>query len=125
MVGVVGLDILMDQVIDLVEVEGVAGLRESFLLDTQGRIMVRSSEKGELTNFSLHGNSAKERLPIGVPALERKAAGKEVSGIVRAGRDLYVFARLHALPWLLVTRVDGVKHGLSRPTDSEDPSDQP
>jgi len=111
-VGVTGLDFSMDHVIATMEVPGMEGLQDAFLLDREGRILVSSREHGIKSEVSMQGHRTKERRPIGVAGLKEAARSGSASGFVLAGEDLYVFAALRSVPWLLVVRLDAASHGL-------------
>jgi serine/threonine-protein kinase len=104
--GVAGADLSLDRVIDSMEVPGLEGLEEAYLLDDQGRLLVSSRERGVRTEVDVRGDRGKETRSIGVAALEARARAGSASGFVQAGDQLYVYAKLQALPWLLVVRLD-------------------
>jgi len=81
LLGVAGLDLSMDTVIEQMDMPEVAGV-------------------------------TKELGALGIPELEEHAIKGTTSGFVMDGSDVLVFARLKALPWTLVARVDAVSHGL-------------
>jgi len=108
--GVAGLDWSLDELIDHMVVPGLDGVRESYLLDGRGRVVLSSKERG--IRRGTGEQNRKERTPVGVKDLERRAREGAASGFVQEGDDLYVFGRLEAMPWLLVVRLDPAPSGL-------------
>ena len=74
--------------------------------------MLSSTEKGIKTAVGLDDNKSKERSVLGISELEEHTKKGTTSGFVVDGPDVLVFARLQALPWTLVVRVDADSHGL-------------
>lgn len=109
-VGVAGLDVGMDDIIDRMVVPGIEGVREAFLLDGEGQVLVSSRERGARSALSTAGNRTKDVERVRVPALVGHAGSGTASGYVVTGDDLYVFARMQALPWLLVVRLSAGAH---------------
>ena len=112
LLGVAGLDLSMDTVIEQMDMPEVAGVKETWLMDESGRVLLSSEEKGTKTAVSVRNNETKELGALGIPELEEHAIKGTTSGFVMDGSDVLVFARLKALPWTLVARVDAVSHGL-------------
>ena len=112
LLGVAGLDLAMDTVIEKMDMPEVAGVKESWLLDGDGQVVLSSTEKGIKTEIGIGENKSKERLALGIPELEEHAKNGTTSGFVVDGPDVLVFARLEALPWTLVVRIDADSHGL-------------
>ena len=112
LLGVAGLDLAMDTVIEQMNMPEVVGVKEAWLLDGQGRVVLSSAEKGIKTVVGLDDNKSKGRSVLGVSELEEHAKKGTTSGFVVDGPDVLVFARLQALPWTLVVRIDADSHGL-------------
>ena len=112
LLGVAGLDLSMDTVIEEMHMPEVDGVKETWLMDDSGRVVLTSGEKGSRTAISMGGNKTKELGVLGIPELEEHARKGTTSGFVMDGEDVLVFARLEALPWILVARVDAHSHGL-------------
>ena len=112
LLGVAGLDLSMDTVIEEMDMPEVDGVKETWLMDDSGRVVLTSGEKGSRTAISMGGNKTKELGVLGIPELEEHAKTGTTSGFVMDGEDVLVFARLEALPWVLVARVDANSHGL-------------
>ena len=112
LLGVAGLDLAMDTVIEEMNMPEVAGVKEAWLLDGEGRVVLSSTEKGIKTAVGLDDNKSKERSVLGISELEEHTKKGTTSGFVVDGPDVLVFARLQALPWTLVVRVDADSHGL-------------
>ena len=112
LLGVAGLDLSMDTVIDEMDMPEVTGVKKTWLLNDSGKVVLSSEEKGHKTPISMGGNKTKELGVLGVPELEEHAKKGTTSGFVIDGEDVLVFARLEAVPWTLVARVDSNSHGL-------------
>ena len=112
LLGVAGLDLSMDTVIEEMEMPEVDGVKETWLMDDSGKVVLTSGEKGSRTAISMGGNKTKELGVLGIPELEEHAKMGTTSGFVVDGEDVLVFARLEALPWTLVARVDAISNGL-------------
>ena len=112
LLGVAGLDLSMDTVIEQMQMPEVDGVKETWLMDDSGRVVLTSGEKGSRTTITMGGNKTKALGVLGIPELEAHARNGTTSGFVMDGEDVLVFARLEALPWILVARVDAVSHGL-------------
>ena len=112
LLGVAGLDLAMDTVIEEMNMPEVAGVKEAWLLDSEGQIVLSSTEKGIKTAVDIGDNKSKERSALGISEIEEHAKKGTPSGFVVDGPDVLVFARFQALPWLLVVRIDADSHGL-------------
>ena len=112
LLGVAGLDLSMDTVIEEMDMPEVDGVKETWLMDDSGKVVLSSEEKGSRTAISMGGNKTKELSVLGIPELEAHAKTGTTSGFVMDGEDVLVFARLKALPWILVARVNALSHGL-------------
>ena len=112
LLGVAGLDISMDTVIDEMDIPEIAGVKETWLLDDAGRVLVSSEEKGRKSALSMSGNRTKALGALGIPELEAHAKKGTTSGFVVDEGDVLVFARFKALPWVLVARIDSLAHDL-------------
>jgi len=112
LLGVAGLDLSMDTVIEQMDMLDIEGVKETWLMDDSGRVVLSSEEKGRKTAISMGGNKTKELGDLGIPELEAHAKEGTTSGFVMDETDVLVFARLKALPWIMVARVDAVAHGL-------------
>ena len=112
LLGVAGLDLAMDTVIEEMNMPEVAGVKEAWLLDGEGRVVLSSAEKGIKTAVGLDDNKSKGRSVLGISELEEHTKKGTTSGFVVDGPDVLVFARLQALPWTLVVRIDADSHGL-------------
>ena len=112
LLGVAGLDLAMDTVIEEMNMPEVAGVKEAWLLDNEGRVVLSSAEKGIKTEVGLDDNKSKGRRVLGISELEKHTRKGTTSGFVVDGPDVLIFARLQALPWTLVVRIDAESHGL-------------
>ena len=112
LLGVAGLDLSMDTVIEQMDMPEVDGVKETWLMDDSGRVVLTSGEKGSRTAISMNDHKTKELGVLGIPELEEHAKTGTTSGFVMDGEDVLVFARLRARPWILVARIDAASHGL-------------
>ncbi len=110
--GVAGLDLSMDTVIDELDMPEVAGVKETWVMDSSGKVVLSSEEKGLKTAITVGDHKIKERGVLGIPELEAHAREGTTSGFVMDGKDVLVFARLKAVPWILVARIDADSNGL-------------
>ena len=110
--GVAGMDLSMDRVIEDIDIDDLGGVRESFLLDAQGGIIVRGSERGLRSERSVGDNEARGRPPVGVPALQERIDDGSVTGFTRTETDLWIYARLETVSWVLALQLDPAAHGL-------------
>ena len=110
LLGVAGTDLSMDHVIDDIAIDDLAGVRDHYLIDAEGRIIVRSSERG--LKVSKVQDGTRERVPLGVPAVTDQLSRGTVTGFARTATDLWVFGRLEAVPWTLAVQLDPAAHGL-------------
>jgi eukaryotic-like serine/threonine-protein kinase len=102
MFGVVGLDMTLDKVVELLAMEGA---RAAHLLDAEGRIVVSTTQAGLTSERGLHGNQALERSPHPEPTL-REAIQAAPSGLRSLGGTTYVWNRLGAVEWTYVVELD-------------------
>ena len=70
LLGVAGLDLAMDTVIEEMNMPEVAGVKEAWLLDDQGQVVLSSAEKGIKTAVGLDDNKSKGRSVLGISELE-------------------------------------------------------
>ncbi len=110
--GVAGLDISMDTVIQEMEMLEVDGVKETWMMDGGGRVVLSSQERGQKTEVDTLDNKSKELGVLGIPELEAHARKGTTSGFVMDRGDVLVFARLKAVSWILVARIDADSHGL-------------
>jgi len=82
------------------------------MMDGSGRVVLSSEEKGIKTAVAVGGNKTKELGVLGIPELEAHAKKGTTSGFVVDGKDVLVFARLKAVPWILVARIEAKAHDL-------------
>ena len=109
LLGVAGIELTFDYLIDELLTLGVPGVEEAFLLDAAGRIVVRSSEGRErLAGGHLHGELELDTLPH-PPVVAAVVEGREgfVEDALPDGRPrLFTVNRLETIGWSFVTRVD-------------------
>lgn len=99
--GVAGIDLTFDYLIETMLVSPLEGARESYLLDDRGRVVVRSD--AELVSDGTEDNEVLALEPFDVLAV-REAIRQRRSGHVVEDGELLVFYRLHAQGWYYVVR---------------------
>jgi hypothetical protein len=103
--GVAGIDVTFDYIIEeLLEIEGYPASSESFLVDTAGKIVVRSSKKGQEVKGG--GRSRAIRMPdFPVPSVVKDISNLK-SGRTTTSKDgtthLVIYNRMHSLGWYYV-----------------------
>lgn len=106
LLGVVGIDVSLDVLLDVFEVPGLEHRHTTWLVDQDGMLVARSEERGLRESVGVHGNREREHRPIGVPSLERRLEAGTHNGAFVEGETLYVFAKIRALGWYLVVLLD-------------------
>jgi len=100
--GVAGIELTLDAIIDEILLDpDLPAVRESFLVDGEGRIVVRSTQLGAEVGDGLQGNEALKLEPLPFPEVVEAIRG-ERAGYREMGDDLAVYAPLGALGWYLV-----------------------
>jgi serine/threonine-protein kinase len=108
LLGVVGLEMTFDQIIEaFMRRAGATGVREAFLLDDRGRTVIRSSQfQDEFAGGELHGAMELPLYPVEgvVQAIAAGGSGHlEVQGNLPT---LIVYRRIPTLGWYYVEEVD-------------------
>ncbi len=106
LLGVVGIDVSLDVLLDVLQVPGLEHQHTTWLVDREGMLVARSEEKGLREGVGVHGDQEKRRRPIGVPSLEQRLKAGTHNGAYVDGETLYVFAQIRALGWYLVVLLD-------------------
>ncbi len=107
--GVMGMDVTFSDIIQdyLTTRKGAVGVIESFLLDNQGRIVVRSSQTKVLEDDK---NNSTLKLPPFPIQIVTEAVKREESGLMETeieGKSrLIVFYRMSSLKWYYVEQID-------------------
>jgi len=107
--GVMGMDVTFSDIIQdyLTTRKGAVGVIESFLLDNQGRIVVRSSQTKVLEDDK---NNSTLKLPPFPIQIVTEAVKREVSGLMETeieGKSrLIVFYQMSSLKWYYVEQID-------------------
>ena len=104
--GVIGMGMSMDHIIETMQAQGLPGVQDVFLMNSEGRVVVSASEQGQRSRVSTAGNRHKTLQSVGVPELAAAARAQTTSGFVHDGEHLYVFEHLQARPWTLVIHLD-------------------
>ena len=105
-IGVAGLDITLDGVIDMLALSGVPGVIETYLVDAEARVVVDSRDRGLLLGRGLNGNRALERgLLRDQEAREVLLSGREFGHVELEGEIIF-FNLMNAVGWYYVVRVN-------------------
>ena len=107
-IGVAAVDLTFDFIIDKLLVGGVLPkTAESFLVDDQGRIVVRSSERGKQYEAGGRGNRSIRMPEFPVPEVVkeiRAMASGELELWDSGQKELIVYTRLNSLGWYYIVR---------------------
>ncbi|HAN30763.1 MAG TPA: hypothetical protein DCQ06_04130 [Myxococcales bacterium] len=104
-VGVVGLDISANQLLDLVNQLKLPQLSHLMLINRQGRVVLKSTDRGLRTIATNADNKARRGVPVEVKRLEIIAKEGRKTGALQIGEDTYVHAPLPALGLMLVAKL--------------------
>jgi hypothetical protein len=98
--GVAGIDLTFDYVIDHLLVPEGLPIESAYLLDESGRVVVDSNQRGS-RGRGIGENQSLKLEPFELPVVV-DAVLEGRSGYVESGRRLVIFYRLHALGWYYV-----------------------
>jgi serine/threonine-protein kinase len=102
LLGVAGIELTFDLIIDsLLSNPEIGDVRETYLVDGDGRVMVRTGARGAFAPGGLHGNQELETETLSVSQVVA-AIQQGRSGFVEKDGELWVYQRLEALGWHLV-----------------------
>lgn len=113
LLGVVGIDLSNDALIGLMNISHLKGWKGSYLLDSKGKLVTSSTDKGVITDVSLRGNRHKKHVTFDFPSVVERIRAGRVTGAMVIGDDLFAFAQLTSLGSFFVVRVDARAHGLA------------
>ena len=108
LLGVVGLDFLVDSVLGQLEKNKPNDVQTMYLLDRNGDVLFSSLDKGvdvDTLKASDH-NRSKEKVRFSESRVVAAVQKKQHQGILDGGRNVYVFARMQFVPWTLVYSMD-------------------
>ncbi|MEC8382434.1 MAG: serine/threonine protein kinase [Myxococcota bacterium] len=107
-IGVVGVDVSMDTVIDIMQKLNLNVPHESYILNENGEVMFQTSERGQKidSNLALIGNKIKEVYVYEHQALVEQIKAESPNGIVENHKQIDVYARFVFAPWTLVVSMD-------------------
>ena len=103
--GVAGLDTALDTIMTMLESDREEVLN-TYLVDTEGRIVVSTAQEGLNLGRGLHDNKALARQPFPIEVVREQILANKDSGWVDAGNEFITFDRLSAVDWYFVTIVD-------------------
>ena len=103
-IGVAGIDLDLDEVIEVIQEY------KGFLLNEELEIMLQSSDRGEKISSedAIRENMEKERLTLNDPLLLAELQKKSLNGVFynKQTTTTYTYTRLHFAPWTLVLEFD-------------------
>ncbi len=105
--GVAGLDFSLDAVVAMLELADVQGVTESWLVDSEGRIVVDSAHKGAEIEGGTQGNKSISAVDFPDPAPREAMKSGQDFGHFRTASGEVVFNRLNAVNWYYVVRLRG------------------
>lgn len=97
--GVVGLDMSLGGVADLLEMDG--GER-AYLVDDEGRVVVSTTQRGLNFGATTLNNEALARAPLQLPTVRQAIVDGQTSGLVTEDGRTVVWNRLTAVDWTYV-----------------------
>jgi serine/threonine-protein kinase len=103
--GVAGLTLLMDGVVEKMALPGVDGVVETYLLDASGGVVVRSSQAGQQVSAGLHDNKGVDLATFDQAEVLAAIATGETAGYIDAGDRLYVYVRMGSTDWTYVAEI--------------------
>ncbi|MEC7986615.1 MAG: serine/threonine protein kinase [Myxococcota bacterium] len=99
-IGVAGIDLSLDSVIDIIDAQ------KSFLLNDSLEIMLRSSDRGiqMSSEEAMDGNVEKKREILKIQRLRDELERQALNGVIKSedGSTTYAYMRLQFAPWILV-----------------------
>ncbi len=108
LLAVVGLDFLVDSVLEDLELQKPSHVKEIFLLNRKGEVLFSSQDKGKQV-ASLRkqdNNRSKETKPFAQSRVVAAVQKAQRQGLVKDRTTIYVFSRLQFVPWTLVYALD-------------------
>ena len=109
-VGVAGLDMGLDSIVDALRVPGMAATEAAYLVNKDAEIVLSSADFGTRTATDKTVDRVRETRPLHAVRVAEQIRAGQVSGAVRQTDKLYVFARLRALNWSLVVELNADHH---------------
>jgi len=112
--GVAGVDVTFDYIIEeLLVAEEFAGKEgiEAFLLDAEGKIVIRSSKAGKEFKGANTGKQRQIRMPDFhheeiVEAIQEKRSGGQIEARGPEGMEMVIYTRMHSIGWYYVLAGD-------------------
>ena len=106
--GVVGLDFLVDSVLKKLELHQPRDVEKIYLLDRQGDVLFSSLDKGAvIESLKLSDqNRSKDTTRFNESRVVAAIQNQQSQGILEDGQTVFVFARLQFVPWTLVYTFD-------------------
>ena len=104
LLGVVGLDFLVDSVLVQLEQHQPNDVQTMYLLDRNGDVLFSSLDKGATIEKlkATDKNRSKEKVRFSEVRVVAAVQKKQHQGILDDGKNVYVFARMQFVPWTLV-----------------------
>lgn len=103
-VGVVGLDVTLDSLIEMLAID-LDGVRQTYLVDTAGNVVVSSDQAGLNLGAGLHDNRSLGRQPLPIPEVRRAITQGTPSGHVQLDDGVVIYDRMEALGLTYAVRI--------------------
>ena len=109
LLGIVGLDFLLDSVLQDLEKNKPKDVEQIFLLEQSGDVLFSTLDKGlEVESLKVsHDNRSKSKVRFDQTSVVAAVQNQQSQGMINTGRTIYVFAQLEFVPWTLVYAFDG------------------
>ncbi len=104
-IGVVGLDVTLDTVIEMLDID-LDGAQQTFLVDSEGNIVVSSEQAGLNLGAGLHDNRSLGRTPLPFEAARSAITSGSPSGHIPVDDGVVIYDRMEALGFTYVVRID-------------------
>lgn len=104
LLGVVGLDFLVDSVLNELELKQPEQVQQVFLLNRKGEVLFSSADKGQQVGSLKHQdqNRSKDTSLFKQSQVVAAVQDKQKQGLIKDRHTVYVFSRLQFVPWTLV-----------------------
>jgi len=106
LLGVVGADMRLDDVIARLSMPGLPGFVEAFLLAEDGTIIARSSDAGGPIGRGLNDNQPVDRAPYPLDAIRGAVVDGQTGGVVFDGEIIHIHQQTSASGWTLVVQAE-------------------
>ena len=108
LLAVVGLDFLVDSVLENLELAKPKHVKEVLLLNQQGEILLSSIDKGKQVDSlkRTDNNKSKDKVLLKQSRVLASIQDGQKQGLIKDAKYVYVYARLQFVPWTLLYKFD-------------------